>query len=260
MRRRSGLEARKVCLDTERNALQAFLSDELKIIENASRVRTYLQSEDRSVVMSMIESFVKKVELKNGSVTIHYSIPMPPGGNGKKVGSETLPLNGDQWPMETPVGGKEGPEKAWRPCFSRLRASSVDILLGVRPLLLEIPFPEALPPDSVRWASKLGHIRKLPQMPAPAEVPEAVNRKHPFNGGVPSVDLAIHHLGVHLPDGHQPCSTEHFPEGRRLGGGDHACRIALIPLGYGVDPLEHVKVLFRGPSFCCVDCDGAADQ
>ena len=38
----------------------------------------------------------------NGSVTIHYSIPMPPGGNGKKVGSETLPLNGDQWPMETP--------------------------------------------------------------------------------------------------------------------------------------------------------------
>ena len=99
----AGLEARKVGLDTERNALQAFLSDELRIIENASRVRTYLQSEERSVVMSMIESFVKKVELKNGSVTIHYSIPMPPGGNGKKVGSETLPLNGDQWPMETPA-------------------------------------------------------------------------------------------------------------------------------------------------------------
>ena len=98
----AGLEARKVGLDTERNALQAFLSDELRIIENASRVRTYLQSEERSVVISMIESFVKKVELKNGSVTIHYSIPMPPGGNGKKVGSETLPLNGDQWPMETP--------------------------------------------------------------------------------------------------------------------------------------------------------------
>ena len=98
----AGLEARKVGLDTERNALQAFLSDELRIIENASRVRTYLQSEERSVVISMIESFVKKVELNNGSVTIHYSIPMPPGGNGKKVGSETLPLNGDQWPMETP--------------------------------------------------------------------------------------------------------------------------------------------------------------
>ena len=44
----TGLEARKVGLDTERNALQAFLSDELRIIENASRVRTYLQSEDRS--------------------------------------------------------------------------------------------------------------------------------------------------------------------------------------------------------------------
>jgi DNA invertase Pin-like site-specific DNA recombinase len=100
----AGLEARKVGLDTERNALQAFLSDELRIIENASRVRTYLQSEDRSVVMSMIESFVKKVELKNGPVTIHYSIPMPPGGNGKKVWSETLPLNGDQWPMEIPAG------------------------------------------------------------------------------------------------------------------------------------------------------------
>ena len=100
----AGLEARKVGLDTERNELQAFLSDELRIIENASRVRTYLQSEERSVVMSMIESFVKKVELNNGSVTIHYSIPMPPGGNGKKVGSETLPLNGDQWPMETPEG------------------------------------------------------------------------------------------------------------------------------------------------------------
>ena len=99
----AGLEARKVGLDTKRNALQAFLSNELRIIENASRVRTYLQSEDRSVVISMIESFVKKVELKNGSVTIHYSIPMPPGGNGKKVGSETLPLNGDQWPMETPA-------------------------------------------------------------------------------------------------------------------------------------------------------------
>ena len=99
----AGLEARKVGLDTERNELQAFLSDELRIIENASRVRTYLQSEERSVVMSMIESFVKKVELNNGSVTIHYSIPMPPGGNGKKVGSETLPLNGDQWPMETPA-------------------------------------------------------------------------------------------------------------------------------------------------------------
>ena len=98
----AGLEARKVGLDTERNELQAFLSDELRIIENASRVRTYLQSEERSVVMSMIESFVKKVEFNNGSVTIHYSIPMPPGGNGKKVGSETLPLNGDQWPMETP--------------------------------------------------------------------------------------------------------------------------------------------------------------
>ena len=100
----AGLEARKVGLDTERNALQAFLSDELRIIENASRVRTYLQSEERSVVISMIESFVKKVELKNGSVTIHYSIPMPPGGNGKKGWSETLPLNGDQWPMETPTG------------------------------------------------------------------------------------------------------------------------------------------------------------
>ena len=104
-----GLEARKVGLDTERNALQAFLSDELRIIENASRVRTYLQSEDRSVVMSMIESFVKKVELKNGSVTIHYSIPMPPGGNGKKVWSETLPLNGDQWPMETPAPRRSAP-------------------------------------------------------------------------------------------------------------------------------------------------------
>ena len=46
------------------------------------------------------------------------------------------------------------------------------------------------------------------------------------------MDLAIHHLGVHLPDGHQPCSTEHFPERRRRGSGDHACRIALIPLGY----------------------------
>ena len=103
------LEARKVGLDTERNALQAFLSDELRIIENASRVRTYLQSEERSVVMSMIESFVKKVELKNGSVTIHYSIPIPPGGNGKKVGSETLPLNGDQWPMETPSLEERGP-------------------------------------------------------------------------------------------------------------------------------------------------------
>ena len=68
-----------------------------------------------------------------------------------------------------PEGGKEGPEKAWRPCFSRLRASSVDILLWVRPLLLGIPFPEALHPDSVRRARKLGHIRKLPQMPAPAE-------------------------------------------------------------------------------------------
>ena len=102
----AGLEARKVGLDTERNALQAFLSDELRIIENASRVRTYLQSEERSVVISMIESFVKKVELKNGSVTIHYSIPMPPGGNGKKGWSETLPLNGDQWPMETPAGAK----------------------------------------------------------------------------------------------------------------------------------------------------------
>ena len=56
------------------------------------------------MVISMIESFVKKVELKNGSVTIHYSIPMPPGGNGKKGWSETLPLNGDQWPMETPAG------------------------------------------------------------------------------------------------------------------------------------------------------------
>ena len=102
----AGLEARKVGLDTERNALQAFLSDELRIIENASRVRTYLQSEERSVVISMIESFVKKVELKNGSVTIHYSIPMPPGGNGKKGWSETLPLNGDQWPMETPAGAQ----------------------------------------------------------------------------------------------------------------------------------------------------------
>ena len=104
----AGLEARKVGLDTERNELQAFLSDELRIIENASRVRTYLQSEERSVVISMIESFVKKVELKNGSVTIHYSIPMPPGGNGKKGWSETLPLNGDQWPMETPAGRRPG--------------------------------------------------------------------------------------------------------------------------------------------------------
>ena len=103
----AGLEARKVGLDTERNELQAFLSDELRIIENASRVRTYLQSEERSVVMSMIESFVKKVELNNGSVTIHYSIPMPPGGNGKKVGSETLPLNGDQWPMAPPKANLE---------------------------------------------------------------------------------------------------------------------------------------------------------
>ena len=115
----AGLEARKVGLDTERNELQAFLSDELRIIENASRVRTYLQSEERSVVMSMIESFVKKVELKNGSVTIHYSIPMPPGGNGKKVGSETLPLNGDQWPMETPEGGSlgEGPADGFETAF-----------------------------------------------------------------------------------------------------------------------------------------------
>ena len=52
----------------------------------------------------------------------------------------------------------------------------MDILLWVRPLLLGIPFPKALPPDSIRRARKLGHIRKLPQMPAPAEVPEAVNR------------------------------------------------------------------------------------
>ena len=134
------------------------------------------------------------------------------------------------------------------------------ILVWTRPLLHGIPIPEALPPDSVRRAGKLGHIRKFPQMPPPAEVPEAVNRKHTFNGGVPSVDLAIQHLGIHLPDGCQPCSTEHFPERRRLGEGDLACRIALIPLGYGVEPLEHAKVLSRGPSFCCVDCDGAADQ
>ena len=135
----AGLEARKVGLDTERNALQAFLSDELRIIENASRVRTYLQSEDRSVVMSMIESFVKKVELKNGSVIIHYSIPMPPGGNEKKVWSETLPLNGDQWPMETPSGEWVLPGRALPHRCQTVRCFNPHPLQQVYAMLQNIP-------------------------------------------------------------------------------------------------------------------------
>ena len=120
----------------------------------------------------------------------------------------------------------------------------MDILLWVRPLLLGIPFPEALHPDSVRRARKLGHIRKLPQMPAPAEVPEAVNRKHPFNGGVPSVDLAIHHLGVHLPDGHQPCSSVRVI-GLRTSSVDDVMRLRAVTLASPHSGTATIAVLQR---------------
>ena len=150
------------------------------------------------------------------------------------------------------------PEKAWRPCFSRLRASSVDKLLWARPLLRGIPFPEALPPDSVRRARKLGHIRKLPQMPAPAEVPrsgqpEASFRRRRFHPWTwPSITSEST-----CQTSHQPCSTEHFPEGRRLGGGRPRLpdrvdtpRVRGQSLGAREGPLSWAFVLLRGLRWC----------
>ena len=208
----AGLEARKVGLDTERNALQAFLSDELRIIENASRVRTYLQSEERSVVISMIESFVKKVELKNGSVTIHYSIPMPPGGNGKKDWSETLPLNGDQWPMETPAGGGRG---------LRFRGQPSGPGRGYRPPVRDLRY-RRIPPEVLRRGHPAAQARQdltLRQTKSPACVAAGTpavrgQQRHPV--------LQLHGTGVQ-PGRRQDCGPPRNPGGRRSphaqGGG-----------------------------------------
>ena len=132
-----------------------------------------------------------------------------------------------------PEGGKEGPEKAWRPCFSRLRASSVDILLWVRPLLLGIPFPEALHPDSVRRARKLGHIRKLPQMPAPAEPIGSRHRPQDLQCGRCDAAKGSYSRLASLRNGHHrrpatPVSTRP-PRGRAAPGVAGACRPPVGP-------------------------------
>ena len=105
------------------------------------------------------------------------------------------------------------------------------------------------------WVTSASSHRCRPLLKSPKRSTGSI-----INGGVPSVDLAIHHLGVHLPDGHQPCSTEHFPERRRRGSGGHACRIALMPvstlgypgrsLGAREGPLSWAFVLLRGLRWC----------
>jgi site-specific DNA recombinase len=94
------LEARKLGLDSERSELLSFLNDKARIIKHAQEVRTYLKSKDKNMVRAMVETFVEKVEVDSETVTIHYRIPMPPHGPGKKRRVETVPIHDPQRPIE----------------------------------------------------------------------------------------------------------------------------------------------------------------
>ena len=72
--------------------LQAFMSDEARIRENARNIDTYLRAVNKETVREMIRTLIREVLVRPGTATLRYAIPMPSGRPGKGAMTEEVAL------------------------------------------------------------------------------------------------------------------------------------------------------------------------
>ena len=70
-----------------------FLNDPDRIIENAMKIRTYLETENQHNVAQMMQSLIRKASILNGTVTLEYTLPLPKNGTEESILIEKLKLD-----------------------------------------------------------------------------------------------------------------------------------------------------------------------
>ena len=70
-----------------------FLNDPDKIIENALKIRTYLETENQHNVAQMMQSLIRKASILNRTVTLEYKLPLPKNGTEESILTEKLKLD-----------------------------------------------------------------------------------------------------------------------------------------------------------------------
>ena len=93
-------EEEKALLGHENETISAELEDKLvflndpdRIIENAMKIRTYLETGNQHNVAQMMQSLIRKASILNGTVTLEYTLPLPKNGTEESILIEKLKLD-----------------------------------------------------------------------------------------------------------------------------------------------------------------------
>ena len=87
------LERENATISTELEDKLVFLNDADRIIENAMKIRTYLETENQHNVTQMMQSLIRKASILNGTVTLQYTLPLPKNGTEESILTERLNLD-----------------------------------------------------------------------------------------------------------------------------------------------------------------------
>ena len=108
-------EEEKELLERENETISAELEDKLvflndpdKIIENALKIRTYLETENQHNVAQMMQSLIKKASILNRTVTLEYKLPLPRNGTEESILTERLKLDKKSCPSVGHTGAHQG--------------------------------------------------------------------------------------------------------------------------------------------------------
>ncbi len=112
-------EEEKALLGRENETISAELEDKLvflndpdKIIENALKIRTYLETENQHNVAQMMQSLIRKASILNRTVTLEYKLPLPKNGTEESILTEKLKLDKKSCPS---IGHAGEPRRTlWR--------------------------------------------------------------------------------------------------------------------------------------------------
>ena len=108
-------EEEKVLLGRENETISAELEDKLvflndpdKIIENALKIRTYLETENQHNVAQMMQSLIREASILNRTVTLEYKLPLPKNGTEESILTEKLKLDKKSCPSIGHAGVNPG--------------------------------------------------------------------------------------------------------------------------------------------------------
>ena len=97
---KQGLESQSSALDDDVSETMTFATEPEAIIEAAMDLRTYLEADDPSTARTLLRGFIKRVDVAQGTATIHYGLPLPNTQETESGYSTTVSLDDEEILLE----------------------------------------------------------------------------------------------------------------------------------------------------------------